>query len=259
MPRPMFVHPTLNKGYGWKPGLPTHRFPMFSATVEAAALPSLVDLRPRCPAVYDQGQLGSCTANSWAAAIEFLILNQGLADFTPSRLFIYYNERALENDVSQDTGASISDGAHVVSTQGSPRENLWPYDIKEFAEKPPQHVYQDALKHLVYGVQQVRQDLTSMKQMLANGLPIIVGFTVYESFESQQVANTGIVPMPGYHELPIAGHAALVVGYDDSQRRFIVRHSWGTSWGLQGYFLMPYAYLTNPCFAAEFWSCSRTE
>jgi C1A family cysteine protease len=259
MPKPLHVHPTLNKGYGWKPGLPSMSHPLFSARVEAAALPLQVDLRPQCPAVYDQGQLGSCTGNGWAGAVEFLIMKQKLPDFTPSRLFIYYNERVMDDDVAQDAGASISDGAHVVSTQGCPHEALWPYDIKEFADKPPQNVYDDGLQHLALQVQQVAQDLTSMKEVLASGLPIVIGFTVYESFESQQVANTGIVPMPAHHEKTVGGHCVVIVGYDDSQSRFIVRNSWGTSWGLQGYFLMPYAYLTNSRLASDFWMATKTE
>ncbi len=122
MPKKLHVHPKLNKGYGWKPGLPTIKHPFYRARVEAAALPPKVDLRPQCPSVYDQGQLGSCTGNGWAGAVEFLLLKQGLQDFMPSRLFIYYNERVLDDDVSVDAGASISDGAHVVSTQGCPHE-----------------------------------------------------------------------------------------------------------------------------------------
>jgi len=259
VPKKLHVHPKLNKGYGWKPGLPNMKYPLYTARTEAAALPAKVDLRPECPAVYDQGQLGSCTGNGWAGAVEFLLKKQGLPDFTPSRLFIYYNERVIENDVSEDAGASISDGAHVVNTQGCPHENLWPYNIAVFAEKPPQAVYQDGVKHLALQVQQVAQNLTSMKEVLATGLPIVIGFTVYQSFESDHVTQTGIVPMPGHHEQVLGGHCVVLVGYDDSQSRFIVRNSWGTAWGLQGYCLMPYAYLTNHRLASDFWMATRTE
>ena len=259
MPKAPHVHPTLNKGYGWKPGLPNIRFPLFSARVEAAALPPKVDLRPQCPGVYDQGQLGSCTGNGWAGAVEFLQLKQGLAGFTPSRLFIYYNERVADNDVPTDAGAAISDGAHVVSTQGCPHETLWPYDITKFADVPPQPVFADGLQHRALQVQQVSQDLTSMKEVLVSGLPIVIGFTVFPSFETAQVTATGIVPMPGHHEQQVGGHCVVVVGYDDSDSRFIVRNSWGTGWGLQGYCMMPYAYLTNPRLSSDFWMATKTE
>jgi C1A family cysteine protease len=259
MPKPLRVYPKLNKGYGWKPGLPRISHPLYSARVELDALPLKVDLRPECPPVYDQGQLGSCTGNGWAGAVEFLFKKQGLQDFTPSRLFIYYNERVLDNDVPQDAGASISDGAHVVSTQGCPHEALWPYDISAFADAPPQNVYQDGLQHLALQVQQVQQDLATMKEVLSEGLPIVIGFTVYQSFESDHVAQTGIVPMPGHHEQVLGGHCVVVVGYDDSQKRFIMRNSWGTGWGQAGYFTMPYQYLTNPRLASDFWMATKTE
>jgi len=259
MPKPLHIHQGLKKGYGWKPGLPTIKFPMYTARVEAEALPAQVDLRPHCPAVYDQGQLGSCTGNGWAGAVEFLFLKQGLEDFTPSRLFIYYNERVMDNDVPTDAGAAISDGAHVVSTQGCPHETLWPYNIAQFAETPPPAAVADGLKHLVLKVQQVSQDLTSMKEVLAGGLPIVIGFTVYPSFESAAVDKTGIVPMPSHHEQTIGGHCVMLVGYDDSKKTFIIRNSWGTVWGMAGYGTMPYAYLTNPRLSSDFWMATSVE
>jgi C1A family cysteine protease len=252
-------HPKLNKGYGWKPKLPTIKFGLYSARVEAQALPSKVDLRPQCPPVYDQGQLGSCTGNGWAGAVEFLFLKQQLPDFTPSRLFIYYNERVQDDDVPDDNGAAVSDGAEVVTKLGCPNETLWPYDITKFADDPTPDVFADATKHLVLQVQQVSQDLTSMKEVLATSLPIVVGFVVYESFESDQVSATGIVPMPAHHEKKVGGHCVDLVGYDDSQSMFIARNSWGDEWGQKGYFMMPYAYMTNSRLSSDFWMASITE
>src|SRR5208282_4789539 len=130
MPKPLRVYPKLNKGYGWKPGLPSMSHPLYSARVELDALPPKVDLRPHCPAVYDQGQLGSCTGNSIAGAVEFERMKQKLTpNFIPSRLFIYYNERVIEGTVSTDSGAQIRDGIKVVATEGAPPETDWPYDI----------------------------------------------------------------------------------------------------------------------------------
>jgi C1A family cysteine protease len=92
-----------------------------------------------------------------------------------------------------------------------------------------------------------------MKGCLASGYPFALGFTVYDSFESAEVASTGIVPMPTRSESVLGGHAVLAVGYDDSQQRFLVRNSWGNSWGMQGYFTMPYTYLTSRHLASDFW------
>jgi C1A family cysteine protease len=93
-----------------------------------------------------------------------------------------------------------------------------------------------------------------MKGCLASGYPFVFGFTVYTSFEGQQVAKTGIVPMPASDEKSVGGHAVMAVGYDDASREFLVRNSWGTDWGLNGYFKMPYSYLTTAKLASDFWT-----
>jgi C1A family cysteine protease len=85
-------------------------------------------------------------------------------------------------------------------------------------------------------------------------LPFAFGFTVYESFESDAVAQTGIVPMPSSNEEVLGGHAVLAVGYDDASTSFIVRNSWGPNWGQKGYYQMPYGYLTNTDLASDFWA-----
>jgi C1A family cysteine protease len=227
-------------------GAPLVRFPQ--------GLPPSVDLRSECPPVYDQGQLGSCTANGIGGAIEFDQRKQGTREFTPSRLFIYYNERVIEGTVSQDAGAQIRDGIKAVAKLGAPPETDWPYDISKFTQRPPAQAYTDAKQDLVSAYARVVQDITQMRGCIAEGFPFVFGFTVYQSFESDSVANTGIVPMPGSHEPVLGGHCVVAVGYDDSKRQFIVRNSWGTGWGLNGYCLMPYEYLINPRLASDFWT-----
>jgi C1A family cysteine protease len=168
-----------------------------------------VDLRPQCPPVYDQGQLGSCTGNAIAGAVEFERMRQNLAVFTPSRLFIYYGERVIEGTVSSDSGAEIRDGIKVVATAGVPPETDWPYDISRFADQPPQLAYADAKDDVATQYQRVMQSLAQMKGCLASGLPFVFGFTVYESFESPAVASTGQAPMPGSNESVLGGHAVM--------------------------------------------------
>jgi C1A family cysteine protease len=244
------------KRYGWIPDLPDHRDHMYAAPLEwLLKLPPLVDLRPQCPKiVYDQGQLGSCTANAIAAALEFDRIKQNLPDFIPSRLFIYYNERAIEGTVDQDSGAQIRDGMQSVATQGACNEVEWPYVISQFAVKPPDNCYTDALKDKAALYSRLTQNLSQLKGCLASGYPFVFGFTVYESFESEAVAQTGIAPMPSAGEQVLGGHAVLAVGYDDGQQRFIVRNSWGDGWGMQGYFTLPYAYLTDSNLSDDFWT-----
>lgn len=214
-------------------------------------------MRPQNPPVYDQGQLGSCTANAIAAAIEFDQMKQHLGSphpFTPSRLFIYYNERVIEHSVNSDSGAQIRDGVKSVSKQGDCPETEWPYDATKFTQKPPATCYRDALKYKAVSYARVTQTLTQLKGCLAAGFPIVLGFTVYDSFMSDAVAQSGVVPMPNLSTEKVqGGHAVVAVGYDDAQQRFIMRNSWGTGWGLQGYFTMPYAYLIDAQLASDFW------
>lgn len=244
------------KRYGWIRDLPDHRDHLYAAPVVAlAVLPPLVDLRNQCPPVYDQGQLGSCTGNGIAGVIQFERRKQKLTpDFIPSRLFIYYNERVMEHTVNSDSGAMIRDGIKSVGQQGDCPETEWPYDIAKFAQKPTPACYQDALKYKAVLYQRMVQSLNQLKGCLASGYPFVFGFTVYESFESQQVAQTGIVPMPSSTEKLMGGHCVVAVGYDDAKQCFIIRNSWGANWGMQGYCTMPYAYLTDANLASDFWT-----
>jgi len=243
----------MKRIYNWRPSVPDFRDLKFEPKLDVAALPSKVDLRPECPEVYDQGQLGSCTANAIGGAFEFELLRQKITDFMPSRLFIYYNERALEGTVRTDSGAQIRDGIKVTIKQGVCPETEWPYIITKFKNKPTRKCYTDALKNIVNQYQNIPQVLLNLKSCLAQGSPFVFGISVYSSFESQTVADTGIVPMPDKSEKCLGGHAVCCVGYDDDSQRFIVRNSWGASWGQKGYFTIPYSYLTNTGLASDFW------
>jgi C1A family cysteine protease len=239
--------------YGWMPDVPDHRDLVYAAA-RITTLPPSVDLRPGCPPVYDQGQLGSCTANAIAAAIQFEQMRQKEPKpFAPSRLFIYYNERVMERSVGQDAGAQIRDGMKSVNHVGACPETDWPYVITKFAQKPSTRAFKDARLGKALSYQRVVQTLDQMKGCLASGLPIVLGISVYESFESQQVAKSGIVPMPANSEKLLGGHAILAVGYNDAEQRFVMRNSWGTSWGMQGYFTIPYAYLTDSNLCDDLW------
>ena len=240
--------------FGWVPDLPDARDFMYSAPEAVMTkLPKKTDLRSKMPPVYDQGQLGSCTANAIGGAYEFDQIKEGLKDFTPSRLFIYYNERAMEGTVDTDSGAMIRDGMKSVAKVGVCPETTWPYDIPKFTEKPPKTAYDEASKHQAVVYRRVLGTLHQMQGCLASGYPFVLGFSVYESFMSPEVAKTGEVPLPPRGEQLIGGHAVVAVGYDDSIQRFIVRNSWGTGWGMKGYCTMPYGYLTDPQLARDFW------
>jgi C1A family cysteine protease len=245
--------------FGWRPDKPDQRDHLYAAPFKTLrALPTKVNLCEQTPCfmpdVYDQGELGSCTANAIGAAFEFELKKQHLKIFMPARLFIYYNERAMEGTVDFDSGAEIRDGIKSVAHQGVCPETEWAYDISKFTVKPPPKCYKDALKDKVIQYSRVAQTLNQLKGCLASGYPFVFGFTVYESFDDPKVAKTGIAPMPGPTEKVLGGHAVLAVGYDDAQQRFIVRNSWGVEWGMKGNFSLPYGYLTVNDLSDDFWT-----
>ncbi|WP_183561240.1 C1 family peptidase [Mucilaginibacter sp. SP1R1] len=251
------------KHYGWLPDLPDHRDLQYSVVRHAALaqpVPPMVDMRAQCPPVYDQGQLGSCTANAIAGAFEFELMKQKLPVFTPSRLFIYYNERVLEGHVKEDSGAQLRDGVKSVATLGVCDEAKWPYNVSQFAKKPTKVLYTQAKKNQALQYTRLNNTvINELKTCLAGGNPFVLGFTVYQSFEGDEIAKTGIMTMPAKNESVLGGHAVLAVGYDDSKNAFIIRNSWGSDWGLSGYFYMPYDYVTSTNLADDFWTISQVE
>jgi len=242
--------------HGWRPDLPDHRDQPFSPP-DADVRTAHVDLESTLPPAYDQSQLGSCVGNGVAAGVEHAQMVQREGETTPSRLFIYYGARQIEGTVSQDSGAQIRDGMKVVAKLGAPPESLWPYDIAKFAQQPPAAAYAAARQHVAVAYKRVAQTTQALKAALAAGHPVVFGFTVYESFESAEVAQTGVLSMPAHGESVVGGHCVVLVGYDDFTQRFKVRNSWGESWGIRGHFTMPYGYVTSRSLASDFWVLTR--
>jgi C1A family cysteine protease len=245
--------------YGWIPQLPDLRDAQLKIDA-VTSLPSSADLSTSAsmPPIYDQGQLGSCTGNAIAGAIDYDNHKITGSFWTPSRLWIYYQERVIEGTVAQDAGGQIRDGMKSVAQLGVCPETAWPYVTTDFAEAPPRKDYKKALKDRVLRYEVVTQELFALKSVLAAGTPVVFGFTVYESFESAAVAKSGIVPMPAPSEKVVGGHAVVLVGYNDAADRFLVRNSWGPGWGQKGYFEMPYLYVTSGSLASDFWVVQQT-
>jgi len=246
--------PKVNAWYGWVPDRPDYRDKLYS-TIAAPPkkLPPKVDLSAGCSAVENQGQLGSCTANALAGNLEFLERKVGKRATNLSRLFIYYNERAMEGTISEDAGAAIRDGVKSLVNLGVCTEAKWPYKIAKFTDKPAPACYKQATSHEVTSYHRVI-GVQQMKQCLAEGFPFVFGFSVYEGFESEAVAKTGKLNLPKRGEKQLGGHAVCAVGYDDSASRLLVRNSWGADWGIKGYFTMPYDYASNNNLADDFWT-----
>jgi C1A family cysteine protease len=246
-------------GYGWVPDVPDQRDYLLSTIMRIPAkLPVSVDLRAMCSGVEAQGNLGSCTANALAGALEFLERKDKVHFEDFSRLFIYYNERVIEHSVKSDSGAMLRDGVKTLAKQGVCSEEIWPYKISKFTNKPSPACYRQASKHQITSYYRIHT-LDEMRACLAEGFPFVFGFTVYESFESQKVARTGIVDMPKHGEKVLGGHAVMGAGYDDKHQRFLVRNSWGEGWGMKGYFTMPYKYVADRNLSDDFWTIRRGE
>ena len=136
--------------YGWIPDSADHRDRLYTVVERAGSQPPSVDLRPRMPPVYNQGQLGSCVGNAVAAAFEYELKRRGGKPFEPSRLFIYYNGRMLAGTVAVDGGAQIRNGIKSVAKYGVAPDSLWPYSDSNpgmFSVKPTVAAYAEAMNH----------------------------------------------------------------------------------------------------------------
>jgi C1A family cysteine protease len=273
------------RGLGWLPDFPDFRdytpeheavAPLLAETAvaKAASLASSQDLRPWCPPIEDQGSLGSCTANAAVALVEYFERRACGRHTDASRLFVYKATRNLLHWTG-DTGAFLRSAMGALVLFGAPPEAYWPYEISHFDDEPPAFAY--AFGQNFKAVKYLRLDppgitppdlLGEIKKFLAGGFPSMFGFTVYSSIA--QADTTGKIPLPGEHEKVEGGHAIVAVGYDDamkiansdagvsSQGAFLIRNSWGASWGDKGYGWLPYDYVTKG-IADDWWTLIKGE
>ena len=241
-----------NHSFGWRPDLVDQRDYKYSSVREVVELPSSVDLRNICSAIDDQGNLGSCTANAGVGLLEALDKKPDGKYTDLSRLFLYYNTRVLEGTVRYDSGCTVRNTLKAMFKYGVCPESRWPYKIEKYRTKPNATSYKDGLRRVIKGYYSMRT-LGEIKASLAEGMPVMFGFTVYENFESEEVVRTGQLGMPSPKDAVLGGHCVLAVGYDDASQKLIVRNSWGM-WGDAGCFYMPYEYVTQK-IASDFWTC----
>jgi C1A family cysteine protease len=245
------VNRTLDNKFSfqWQPDKLDTRDYRYTVTQKVSS--NVVDLRSYCSPIENQGSLGSCTGQAIAGAIE-LLNKRNKKPTDVSRLFIYYYERLLLGTVNYDSGAYIRDGIKATNHYGASLESYWPYDIRKFKQEPISEAKTDALKRKVTRYERVL-DFNGCIDALSNGYPVIMGFRVYDSFMSKNVAKTGIMPYPNTkREKLLGGHAVLLVGYNKTKKVFIARNSWGTNWGDKGYFYMPFD-IVKPNMSSDYW------
>lgn len=239
------------KYYGWRKDNPDFRdHPSLHPSDRLLSVPQQKDLRSDCSPIENQKALGACTGNAIVGMAEFLMIVQGLSLVNLSRLMLYYDERAIEGTVDTDAGAMIRDGMKSMHQTGVCSEKLWPYSIKRFADKPPVKCYAPQNVYKLPGYKRITT-LNSMLNCLGSGFPFVFGFAVYENFEEESWWKKGFMPMPQGGML--GGHAVLAVGYDMTTRFILVRNSWGKSFGIGGYFWMPFDYITSHDLANDMW------
>ncbi len=248
--------------YGWIPDLPDHRDLEYKISSKRVILPESYDLRKIkiMPEVLDQGEIGSCTANAAASAHLFCKLNSSSTNSVTnvSRSFIYHYERVLEKTYPSDSGAQIRTAIKVLSKYGACAESLFPYSEDTYNKKPTAKMNKDALNRQILKYKRLTRSLTSFKKCLYFGNPFLFGFTVYSSIDNISKTNN-VLALPNESDDMEGGHAVLAVGYDNTMNSFIVMNSWGKDWGDNGYFYLPYEYLTNTNLSDDFWAIFDVE
>lgn len=214
------------------------------SSARPVSLPLSVDLRPT-PAILDQGQAGTCVLNASAIAYMDLMLRENLFVDVPSRLFMRWITAEYEGDEMKDAGVCIRDAIKMFAKYGACSEYEWPYDLTKIFVKPTIDCYYNAKKEKALEYRRVVGE-NDLKACLAEGYGVIIGIPLDEYFEGDEMAQTGKGRMfdPTHAK---GGHGVYLCGYNEDG--WIIQNSWGTDWGMNGYFTLPYGYPFDDCWS----------
>lgn len=222
-------------------------------------LPERVDLRIHCSPVEDQLKTSSCVANAVVGALEMHQKKAGLPLTDLSRLFVYYNARMLSDTELKDSGSFIHHGMAAILAYGACEARMWPYQVDMLTTKPTNACYENARDYDAVKYARTPRGASAL-QALAQGLPIVFG--MYAPMEYYNVAHkTGVMPTPDQmdNSRPPAGHAMLIVGYDLSDKTYLVRNSWGVSLFDGGYLRIPFETMDAWSKLEDFWTIGAIE
>jgi len=245
---------SVKRKFGWIPDVPDHR-DFRCLAVEKRPKEEFVDLRNSMPEIYDQLEIGSCTANGVGSLLQHVSIKERMPFYkdVPSRLFLYYFTRELEGTINEDCGAMIRNAIKIANSFGACAENpTWPYVTEKFKTRPNHAAIKEAERQQAIEYRRVQQTPAAIENCLVCGYPIVFGSMLYESFN--EITKNGIAKYPSIEECPIGGHCMVMVGYDRRENLFIVRNSWGEKWGNDGHCYMPYKYILNNDLTDDLWT-----
>jgi C1A family cysteine protease len=206
------------------------------------------------PPIMYQGDLGSCVAHTAISALRWHVIRSGGNDRQLSRLGLYFFTRMIEGTINDDAGCEARNCIKAIRKYGAGDESLWPYVEKRFKMAPPKTLIDTGQLWNSLTYERVPVTGISVKSALATGFPVMIGLTLFESFESEAVEKSGVVPMPNIElENPVGGHEMLCVGYGQKKGYFTVANSWSTEWGDKGYCYIPERYVGSANLGADYW------
>ena len=228
---------------GWQQNPPDSRDYKFKA-----AQPSTLktnSLAPLVPEVYDQGPTSSCVAQAIAAAVAIQEVKAGIVYHCPSRLFMYYNSRAMHHMQGTDSGTFARTCLKSMKKLGVPDELHWGFD-EPVNQRPGWEPAAMAAGRMggTYEWLPTTGRLEAVKSAIDAGYPVAFGTLVTEAFTQNSGPYVEGVPMVKDTK---GGHMMLIVGYtyDDfnNSTYFQVLNSWGTDWRMGGFAYLSSGYI----------------